>query len=59
MQIQEKEVKQKEKYNLKDDKLFKAFFSKKGNEKYLIDFLNAILNIDITKIKIRDEVNLE
>lgn len=32
----------------------KRFFSRKGNEKFLIDFLNAIL-----KIEIREEVNLE
>lgn len=32
----------------------KHFFSRKGNEKFLIDFLNAIL-----KIEIREEVNLE
>ena len=49
----------KKKLNLKNDIIFKAFFSKKGNEKYLIDFLNSILKIEITKIEIKEEVNLE
>lgn len=49
----------KKKLNLKNDIIFKAFFSRKGNEKYLIDFLNSILKIEITKIEIREEVNLE
>lgn len=49
----------KKKINLKNDIIFKAFFSRKGNEKYLIDFLNAILKIEITKIQVKEEVNLE
>ena len=49
----------KKKINLKNDIIFKAFFSRKGNEKYLMDFLNAILKIEITKIEIKEEVNLE
>lgn len=47
------------KYTLKNDILFKAFFSRKGNEEFLIDFLNALLKLEIHKIKIKDEVNLE
>lgn len=47
------------KLNLKNDIIFKAFFSKKGNEKYLKDFLNSILGIEITKIEVKEEVNLE
>ena len=47
------------KLNLKNDILFKAFFSRKGNEKYLIDFLNSILKIEIKTIEIKEEVNLE
>ena len=35
---------------MKDDIMFKAFFSKIGNEKYLKSFLSAILSEDI-KIK--------
>lgn len=46
-------------YNLKDDIIFKAFFSRKGNEEFLIDFLNALLKIDIEKIEIREEVNVQ
>ncbi len=46
-------------FNLKNDVIFKAFFAKKGNEEFLIDFLEAILKIEIEKIEIREEVNLE
>ena len=54
------ETKQQQKiYNLKDDIIFKAFFSRKGNEEFLIDFLKALLKIDIQSIEIREEVNLE
>lgn len=49
----------KRKLNLKNDIIFKAFFSRKGNQKYLMDFLNSILKIEITKIEIKEEVNLE
>lgn len=45
--------------NLKNDVIFQAFFSRKGNEQYLIDFLNALLKMDIKDIEIREEVNLE
>lgn len=45
--------------NLKDDIIFKVFFSRKGNEEFLIDFLKALLKIDIKEIKIQEEVNLE
>jgi len=55
---EDKEYKDK-KYNLKNDIVFKAFFSRKGNEEFLIDFLKALLKIDIQKIEIREEVNLE
>jgi len=50
---------QKKVYNLKNDIIFKAFFGRKGNEEFLIDFLSAILNIKIEKIEVREEVNLE
>lgn len=46
-------------YNLKNDVIFKTFFSRKGNEEFLIDFLNALLKIEIKSIQIREEVNLE
>lgn len=39
------------KLNLKNDIIFKTFFSTKGNEKFLIDFLNALLKIEIKKHK--------
>ena len=43
--------------NLKDDIVFKAFFAKKGNEKYLKSFLQALLNIKIDKIEIMRRSN--
>lgn len=54
-QIQTKE----KKYNLKNDVIFQAFFARKGNERFLMDFLNALLKKNIQKIEIREEVNLE
>ena len=53
-----KTKKEDKKYNLKNDIIFKAFFSRPGNEIYLIDFLEALLNIKIEKIKVKEEVNL-
>ena len=49
------EAKINKRLNLKNDIIFKAFFSRKGNEEFLIDFLNALLKIDIQKIKIQEE----
>ena len=46
-------------FNLKNDIIFTAFFARKGNEEFLIDFLQSILKIEIKKIKITEEVNLE
>ena len=47
------------KYNLKNDVIFQTFFARKGNEEFLIDFLNGLLKKDIKSIEIREEVNLE
>ena len=52
-------TKENKKYNLKNDIIFKSFFSRKGNEIFLIDFLEALLNIKIESIKIKEEVNIE
>lgn len=38
--------------NLKNDVIFKAFFTKKGNEKYLKSFLESLLQESIDKIEI-------
>lgn len=38
--------------NLKNDIVFKAFFAKKGNEKYLKSFLESLLNEKIEEIQI-------
>ncbi len=51
--------KQTKEYDLKNDVIFTTFFSRKGNEEFLIDFLSALLEIEITDIEIREEVNLE
>ena len=51
--------KQAKVYNLKNDIIFKAFFGRKGNEEFLIDFLEALLHIKIEQIIIREEVDLE
>ena len=45
------------KYNLKRDVDFKAFFSRK--EKYLKSFLEALLDMEIYKMKIEQEVHVE
>ena len=37
---------------LKNDIAFKAFFAKKGNEKFLKSFLEALLKIKISKIEV-------
>ncbi len=46
-------------YNLKNDIIFQTFFARKGNEEFLIDFLNALLKTNIKSIEIREKVNLE
>ena len=46
-------------YNLKNDIIFQTFFARKGNEEFLIDFLNGLLKKNIKSIEIREEVNLE
>ena len=38
--------------NLKNDVVFKAFFTKKGNEKYLKSFLESILKEKVDEIEI-------
>lgn len=44
---------------MKDDIMFKAFFSKKGNEKFLKDFLNAILGKEIKIKRVIHDLRLE
>ncbi len=50
-----KEQSQKRELTLKNDIVFKAFFGRKGNEKYLKSFLEALLNIPIVSIEITQE----
>ncbi len=51
-------TKENKKYNLKNDVIFKAFFAKKGNEQFLIDFLTGLLKVEIRGITVREEVDL-
>lgn len=44
---------------IKRDVIFKAFSSRKGNEKFLINFLSALLNIKIYKFRVMPEVSVE
>ena len=44
---------------MKDDIMFKAFFSKKGNEKFLKDFLNAILGKEVKIKRVIHDLRLE
>ena len=53
-----KQKTEEKKYNLKNDIIFKTFFSRKGNEKFLIDFLSGLLKVEIKNIKIIGEANL-
>lgn len=50
---------QENKLDLKNDMIFKTFFARKGNEYFLIDFLEALLKIEIIQIQVKEEVNLE
>ena len=45
--------------NLKNDIIFKAFFSRRGNEIYLKRFLSSLLNIKIYTLKVKEEVHVE
>lgn len=54
-----KEENQKRELTLKNDIVFKAFFGRKGNEKYLKSFLEALLNISIISIEIKQEATLD
>ena len=56
--MEEMKPQKTKKYNLKNDVIFKAFFGKKGNEQFLIDFLTGLLKINIKEIEIKEEVNL-
>ena len=44
---------------MKDDIMFKAFFSRKGNERFLKDFLNAILGKEIKINRVIHDLRLE
>ena len=44
---------------MKDDIMFKAFFSKKGNEKFLKDFLSIVLGKEVKIKKVIHDLRLE
>ena len=46
-------------YNLKNDIIFKAFFTGDDGEEFLTEFLTALLKVKISKVEVREEVNLE
>ena len=46
------------KYTLKNDAMFKEFFSRKSNEKFLKSFLSAVLNSNVTKIEVQKDSSL-
>lgn len=46
-------------YNLKNDVIFKAFFSKKGNEKFLKKLLELILEVKIEQIEVEKDASLD
>ncbi len=45
-------------YKVKNDIVFKELFTKEGNEEFLQEFLTSLLKIDIKKIEIQKEVEL-
>ena len=49
----------KKELTLKNDVIFKEFFARKGNEEFLVDFLNGLLGLEIQKIRITQEKDLE
>ena len=52
------EIINNETYNMKSDIIFKEVFSKPGNEDILIDFLEGILDLKITKLEVLKDVSL-
>lgn len=47
------------KLSVKNDYVFKRLFTKKGNEKYLKEFLSSLLKMDIQEIKIEHDKRLD
>ncbi len=48
----------KNEYTLKNDVIFKEFFSRKSNEKFLINFLSVLLDMNITQIEVQKDSSL-
>ena len=59
MPVKIENMKLNKELSLKNDIVFKAFFSASENKKYLKDFLNSILNIEINELEVQEEVNLQ
>ena len=47
------------KLRVKSDIVFKRIFAHKGNEEFLIQFLSALLKVNITSIDIMHDIHLE
>ena len=58
-QVHKTKEKETRKLVMKDDIMFKAFFSRAGNEKFLKSFLNAILGEEIKIKKVIHDARLE
>ena len=58
-QVNRTKEKETKKLVMKDDIMFKAFFSRAGNEKFLKSFLNAILGKEIKIKKVIHDARLE
>jgi predicted transposase/invertase (TIGR01784 family) len=52
-------IEQEYEYTLKDDIVFKIFFGKKENERFLKSFLETLLNVKIDKIEVMQEASLK
>jgi predicted transposase/invertase (TIGR01784 family) len=50
---------EEKKYPLKNDMVFKIFFGKKENERFLKSFLETLLNVKIDKIEVMQEASLK
>ena len=48
-----------QKLKLKNDIVFKAFFSKRGNERFLKDFLDAVLEENVKIKQVKHDARLE
>lgn len=55
----ERNILSNSKLSVKQDIVFKRIFAHKGNEIFLIEFLSALLNLEIKQIEIMHDIHLE